>query len=303
MNKSVLSDFENNNNKWKLFAQISLYLTVAYFLLLFLNFPIGDYNFFFFFLSVWTGIIWFKERFSWKKESFYKINIMDKKPYWIEWGSDIFPFVIIFFLIRGFIGEPFKIPSGSMEPSLYTGDIVLTNKFNYGIKLPLSMHTLIKLNSVQRGDIIVFKYPPSPNVYYIKRVIGLPGDKIEYYFQEKKLIINDKEVKKSVTISNKNDNVLQLFTEYLNDKNHIIQLTNSSKTLAIPTGEGFMNKESCTFNLIKIECKIPTENYFAMGDNRDNSLDSRFWGFVPYKNITGNVSYAFNIFKFEFKQF
>lgn len=303
MDKKIILEFESNNKNWKIFAQIAMYITLAYFLLLFFNFPLGDYNFFFFLVSIWTGIIWFKEKFSWKKQAFYQTNFIKKKPYWIEWSSDIFPYVIVFFLIRGFVGEPFKIPSGSMEPTLYTGDIVLTNKFNYGIKSPLSNHTWAKRNPVKRGDVIVFKYPPSPNIYYIKRVIGLPGDKLEYYFQEKKLVINNEEIKRDVTTS-KNDNTnLQFFTENLEPKKHHIQLENSSKPLAIPTGEGFLNKENCTFNLVKIECSIPSENYFAMGDNRDNSLDSRFWGFVPYGNITGNVNYAFNIFKLDFKSF
>jgi signal peptidase I len=303
MDKKILLEFDNNNKKWKLFAQTAIYITVAYFLLLFFNFPLGDYNFFFFFVSLWTGAIWLKEKFYWKKQASYLTNFPKKKPYWIEWSSDIFPYVIVFFLIRGFIGEPFKIPSGSMEPTLYTGDIVLTNKFNYGIKSPLSSHTLVKRNDVKRGDVIVFKYPPSPNIYYIKRVIGLPGDKLEYYFQQKKLVINDKEIKRDVTTSNNIDTGLQYFIEHLEGKEHKIQLIKDEKPLAIPTGDGFLNKESCIFNLVKIECKIPNENYFAMGDNRDNSLDSRFWGFVPYGNITGSVNYAVNIFKFDFKSF
>lgn len=287
-----LQTFENQNKAWKKYAIAGIYLTILYFFLIFINAPVGDYNHFFLFVSLWTSILWAIEKFKWQKENSYREHFLKRRPWWIEWTSDIFPLVLIFFLFRGFIYEPFKIPSGSMEPTLYSGDIVLVNKFIYGIKSPVSKHKLINVENVKRGDIIVFKYPPNPQEYYIKRAVGMPGDKLEYVFQDKKLIINNKEIIHS-----------QDMIENLEGKLHKIQLMQDNGQLNIPTFEGFLNKDSCLFNLKKMVCNIPQGYYFAMGDNRDNSLDSRFWGFVPLENIVGTPDFAFNIFSYKFQTF
>lgn len=288
----TLKLFENKNKLWKNYAFIGINLTILYFLLIFFNFPVGNYNHFFFFVSLWTSVLWLVKRIKWLKDELYINNFLKKKIWWIEWTSDIFPLILVFFIFRGFVYEPFKIPSGSMEPTLYAGDIVLVNKFIYGIKSPLSNHKIINIKNINRGDIFIFKYPPNPNEYYIKRVIGIPTDKLEYLFQEKKLIINNKEITHSSEM-----------IENLEGKFHKIQLMKDSGQLNIPTFEGFLNKDNCTFNLQKMTCAIPQGYYFAMGDNRDNSLDSRFWGFVPLENIVGTPDVAFNIFSYKLQTF
>lgn len=294
---NTIKNFEEKNKKWKNYAVGGLYLSAAYFLMIFLNLPVGDYNHFFGFVALWTSLLWFVERFKWKKDPEYKTLA---KPKWLEWSVDIFPFVLVFFLLRGFIYEPFKIPSGSMEPTLYTNDIVLVNKFKYALKSPVSSDILIKRQDVKRGDIIVFKYPPNPHVYYIKRAIGLPGDTLEYRFQDKKLLINNQEITRTMI---KKDGNLEYYKENLLGFSHDIQLAAPNSEINIPTFEGFLNKESCKFSVQKMTCVLPQGYYFGMGDNRDNSLDSRFWGFIPEANITGTPDLSFNIFKLSAQTF
>lgn len=283
--------FEVKNNIWIKSAHILMWLSIFYFLCIFSGLPVGDFNYLFFFVSLWTLVFWVKNKTAWKKEFYYK-DLMNEneKLWWIEWTAGIFPLIFIFFIVRGFIVEPFKIPSGSMEPMFISGDIILVNKFYYNFKTPVFNINIKNNNSVKAGDVIVFKYPPDPNIYYIKRVVATPGDKIEYFFQTRQLNINNKTVVSSFQKTAKEYETkesVSIYKEKFSDKSHLIQLNLGKKDIVIPTFEGFLNKENCTFNLEKLVCSIPQGYYFAMGDNRDNSLDSRFWGFVPENNIIG----------------
>lgn len=284
--------FEVKNNTWIKSAHVFMWLSIFYFLCIFSGLPVGDFNYLFFFISLWTFCFWLKNRTSWKKEKFYNELMNDKeKLWWIEWTAGIFPLIFIFFMVRGFVIEPFKIPSGSMEPTFISGDIILVNKFYYNFKTPVFNLTIKKNNSVKAGDVVVFKYPPDPNIYYIKRVVAIPGDTIEYFFQTRQLNINNKIVnlsfeKKAKEYDTKED--VSVYRESFSDISHLIQFKFGKKDIIIPTFEGFLNKESCTFSVEKIMCSIPQGYYFTMGDNRDNSLDSRFWGFVSENNIIGH---------------
>ena len=203
-----------------------------------------------------------------------KIRPQDKKPSLIvEYGKSFFPVLLAVFIIRSFVVEPFKIPSGSMMPTLIAGDFIVVNKFTYGIRLPVWNKTLIKLGKPNRGDVFVFHYPKDPSIDYIKRVIGLPGDEIRY--ENKELFINGKPVnsilyqKYSYALNGNEMIDAKEFIETLDDLGHSILVHN------IPS-------ESYKFN-------VPEGNYFAMGDNRDNSSDSRVWGFVPDELLVGKA--------------
>lgn len=221
---------------------------------------------------------------------FRKLRTKDaKEPLWVEWGASFFPVILIVFVLRSFLFEPFKIPSGSMIPTLLVGDFILVNKFTYGIRLPVINKKIIDINSPQRGDVMVFRYPEDPSLDYIKRVVGLPGDTVSY--QNKRLTINGQPVS-----TLKMDDYLhperlyysEQFQEKLGDVEHRA-LTDAEAPAFIPDAARFPYRENCTYNAAGVSCKVPAGHYFMMGDNRDNSRDSRAWGFVPEANIVGKA--------------
>ncbi|MFD2368357.1 signal peptidase I [Pseudoduganella sp. GCM10020061] len=213
---------------------------------------------------------------------------MLRQPTWIEYSGSFFPVIALVFVLRSFLFEPFKIPSSSMVPTLLVGDFILVNKFTYGIRLPIINKKVIELNSPQRGDVMVFKYPKDMSQDYIKRVIGVPGDKITY--ENKRLTVNGKEIRYEPLedyLDDEQSVYHKQYMEHLAGKPHRI-LNHASNGLQSPVDE-FPNKQNCTYSYDKITCIVPEGNYFMMGDNRDNSLDSRYWGFVPDKNIVGKA--------------
>ena len=191
----------------------------------------------------------------------------------IEYSKSFFPVLLFVFVIRSFIVEPFKIPSGSMMPTLIAGDFIAVNKFSYGVRFPVINNVLIPNGMPERGDVVVFHYPMDTSIDYIKRVVGLPGDTIKY--ENKKLFINDKLVphvfeKDYEYMMNENYRVpAQEFTETLGEVKHSILIHN-------------VERESGSF-------VVPEGNYFVMGDNRDNSSDSRVWGFVSEDLLVGKA--------------
>jgi signal peptidase I len=212
-----------------------------------------------------------------------------KEPWWIEYPKSFFPVILIVFVLRSFLVEPFKIPSGSMIPTLLVGDFILVNKYTYGIRLPVINKKIIAINEPERGDVMVFRYPEDPSVDYIKRVVGLPGDKIAY--EGKRLIINGKEVpRKDAGDYLLKDKIqyLKQYTETLGNVEHTI-LLDTSEPAALPYVKQFPLRENCIYNNNGVMCTVPPGNYFMMGDNRDNSSDSRVWGFVPEANIVGKA--------------
>jgi signal peptidase I len=211
------------------------------------------------------------------------------QPWWLDWTAGLFPVILAVFVLRSFLFEPFKIPSGSMIPTLLVGDLILVNKFTYGIRLPVVNIKLTQGQAPQRGDVMVFRYPPKPSLDYIKRVVGVPGDEVAYL--DKKLTINGKPVSKSALSDFFDEDAMlyfKQFEEVLGDRRHPI-LNDDSRPAFIPGVENFPFKQNCRYSVEGVVCKVPEGQYFMMGDNRDNSLDSRYWGFVPDKNIVGKA--------------
>ncbi len=215
-----------------------------------------------------------------------------KEPVWVEYGASFFPVILIVFLLRSFIVEPFKIPSGSMIPTLLVGDFIAVNKFSYGIRLPVLNKKIIDLGSPQRGDVVVFRYPPDPSLDYIKRVVGLPGDRVAYL--NKRLTINGQPVavEKAVDYFDP-ERMLYTprYTEKLADVEHML-LIEEDAPLHVPYVMQFPQRDNCLYNTEGVVCEVPSGHYFMMGDNRDNSQDSRVWGFVPEENLVGKAFFV-----------
>lgn len=245
-----------------------------------------------FWLLVVSGGIWILDAFWLKK----KRPADAKDPWWVEYGSSFFPVILFVFVLRSFIVEPFKIPSGSMIPTLEVGDFILVNKYTYGIRLPVLNSKIIDLNTPQRGDVMVFRYPEDPSQDYIKRVIGLPGDKVAY--QNKRLFINGQEIERTRMADYLHPERLQYsrqFVEKLGKLEHRI-LNDDDVPSFIRDAVRFPHHENCLYNNAGVICTVPAGNYFMLGDNRDNSRDSRFWGFVPEENIVGKAFFIwFNL--------
>ena len=214
------------------------------------------------------------------------------QPWWLDWTAGLFPVILIVFLLRSFLFEPFKIPSGSMIPTLMIGDLILVNKFHYGVRLPVINQKITEGTPPARGDVMVFRYPPRPSQDYIKRVVGIPGDEVAYL--NKKLTINGKPLSKTSMPDFFDDDAMHYskqFEEVLGDKTH--RLLNEETQPAFVSGASdFEFKQNCNYSIEGVVCKVPAGHYFMMGDNRDNSLDSRYWGFVPDKNIVGKAFYV-----------
>ncbi len=226
-------------------------------------------------LVVVTGLIWLLDTllFARKRSAGQEHNEEQtiKEPVILEYAKFLFPVVLIVFLLRGFIAEPFRIPSGSMLPTLEVGDFILVNKFAYGIRIPVWNKKVFGSGTPHRGDVVVFRYPEDPSVDYIKRIIGVPGDEVAYY--NKVIYINGKKMpQQNVGTYHQDGSYVQYqrFHEDLKTVQHDIL-----KTDIVGTGDFVI--------------KVPAHSYFAMGDNRDNSRDSRYWGFVPDKNLIGQA--------------
>ncbi len=212
-----------------------------------------------------------------------------KEPLWVEWGASFFPVILIVFVLRSFLFEPFKIPSGSMLPTLEIGDFILVNKFTYGIRLPVINKKIISINQPQRGDVMVFRYPENPSLDYIKRVVGIPGDTVAY--QYKRLTVNGQPVDSTKIFDYHHPERLYYSDQFVAKMGKVEHryLNDSDAPAFIPDATQFPYRENCTYNAAGVICKVPPGHYFMMGDNRDNSRDSRFWGFVPDENIVGKA--------------
>ncbi len=214
------------------------------------------------------------------------------QPWWLDWTAGLFPVIVVVFLLRSFVFEPFKIPSGSMIPTLLIGDLILVNKFTYGLKLPVIHTRLTEGNPVQRGDVLVFRYPPKPSVDYIKRVVGVPGDEVAYL--NKTLTVNGQPVPQVQTSDFFDESTMEYykqFDETLGAKGHRM-IVDPRRPAFVAGADNFKYKENCRYSVEGVTCKVPPGHYFMMGDNRDNSLDSRFWGFVPDQNVVGKAFFV-----------
>ncbi|HFD79322.1 MAG TPA: signal peptidase I [Gammaproteobacteria bacterium] len=197
-----------------------------------------------------------------------------KEPTLVEYAKSFFPVILVVLLLRSFLVEPFRIPSGSMMPTLLVGDFILVNKYDYGIRLPVLNTKVLDIGEPQRGDVVVFRFPKDPSVDYIKRVVGLPGDHVVY--RNKTLTINGEQVPQ-IPIgtyigsgSGLSMSGASLRREKLGKVEHDI--------LVVPRMPG-----------VSTDVVVPPGHYFVMGDNRDNSNDSRYWGFVPDGNLVGKA--------------
>lgn len=274
-----------------------------------------------FVLTIGTGIIWFLDVFYFSRQRRARANAalaefdarhaklreegikvddagrarleaeLLRQPTWIEYSGSFFPVIALVFFLRSFLYEPFKIPSSSMVPTLVTGDLILVNKFTYGIRLPIINTKIIDINEPQRGDVMVFKYPKNMSLDYIKRVIGVPGDKIVY--KNKRLTINGEEVSYQPLPDYLNEerlNYSKQFMEHLPDVPH--KILNDERAPVYINPQPFPQQDLCSYNAEGLVCTVPSGHYFMMGDNRDNSEDSRFWGFVPEENIVGKAFFV-----------
>ncbi|MCK5903328.1 MAG: signal peptidase I [Cocleimonas sp.] len=201
----------------------------------------------------------------------------DDPPLLLDYARSFFPVLLIVVFLRSFVAEPFRIPSGSMIPTLEIGDFILVQKYAYGIRLPIIHKKIISVGEPERGDVMVFRYPRDPAVNYIKRVIGLPGDRISLT-ADKQLIVNGKKA----SYTDKKD--LLVDTNYGKMPARIY-----NETLSSSKGDISHAMQIFEGGTKPIDIVVPDKHYFVMGDNRDNSSDSRVWGFVPEKNIVGKA--------------
>ena len=235
------------------------------------------------FLTFLSGTIWLIDNLffaSKRHNSTAKIdtaresNTRTETPLIVDYARSFFPIFFFVLILRSFIVEPFRIPSGSMMPTLLIGDFILVNKYDYGIRLPVLNSKIIANKTPSRGDIIVFRYPEDPSIPFIKRVVGLPGDHIAYY--DKTLYINGESMQQTMSGIYKTNGAgkvmdgASLRVENLKDLKHDILID--------------MNRYSGD-----IEGIVPEGHYFVLGDNRDNSKDSRYWGYVPDGNLIGRA--------------
>ena len=228
-------------------------------------------------LTLVSGVIWGVDAMFFARNRKPPAGDERAEPLIVDYARSLFPVFFIVLVLRSFIVEPFRIPSASMMPTLLRGDFILVNKYDYGIRLPAVNTKVFGDGTPQRGDVVVFRYPEDPAVPFIKRVVGVPGDHLQY--KDKKLTINGVEV------------ALQLKEVYHSDG--VGRRANGSYRLAEQLGE---LEHDILINPLQppqvaIDRTIPAGHYFVLGDNRDNSRDSRYWGLVPDENLVGRAFY------------
>ncbi len=237
-----------------------------------------------------TGVIWLIDISVWKPKRIQAADNLQqqgiepkvisnayKEPLMVEYARSFFPVILAVLILRSFLVEPFRIPSGSMMPTLLSGDFILVNKYTYGIRLPVLNKKVLALGDPERGDVVVFRYPKNPSVDYIKRVVGLPGDTISYL--GKQVYVNGVVAKQTSlgTYTTTGEGLHMTGAD-----RRIENLAGVEHQILVVRGRG-SNPEN------KVEFIVPEGQYFVMGDNRDNSNDSRVWGFVPDENLVGRA--------------
>jgi signal peptidase I len=231
-------------------------------------------------LTLVAGLVWMIDSLFFRRSRMdravqNKVQIA-RDPVIVEYSRSLFPILLIVLLFRSFLFEPFKIPSGSMIPTLLIGDFIVVNKYAYGLRLPVLHKKIVELGEPQRGDVIVFRYPVDPSVNFIKRLVGLPGDTVAY--RNKQLFVNGEPV----------------------DREVLGRYSSSEVKCAIPRSDAIRSQEKLgevNHDILIHESSgsrngqwvVPEGHYFAMGDNRDRSNDSREWGFVPEENLMGRA--------------
>lgn len=229
-----------------------------------------------FYATIITGIICLLDLFFLApKRKRAKGTTAAKLPIIIDYARSFFPVLLIVFLLRSFLFEPFRIPSGSLEPTLLIGDFILVNKYDYGVRLPVVHNKVFENSQPKRGDIMVFRWPANPSVDFIKRVIGLPGDRISYI--NKELFVNGEKIPQEF--------LQKSFSE--DEEGEASQVIEKQENLLGVKHKIYIDPAKTSRDYRDIV--VPQGMYFVMGDNRDGSADSRYWGFVPDKNIVGKA--------------
>lgn len=265
------------------------------------------------FVTLCSGIVWALDKFKWSKRRQQQaaailnvdtnaitkdqVNELAPQPSWVESVGSVFPVIGLVLVVRSFIYEPFQIPSGSMMPTLLVGDFILVEKFAYGLKDPVFRSQLVETGKPERGDVVVFKYPPQPSIDFIKRVVGLPGD-VVHYTQDKRVCIQAKGESecKYVQVSNVHE------SSFMQNGEPLVEMTEKlgqvdNQILINPYLPNFVEQYYPTPGLGV--WTVPEGQYFVLGDNRDNSKDSRFWGFVPEENLVGKAVAIWISFEFD----
>jgi signal peptidase I len=283
----------------------------------------GNFSLLLFILSAVTLLYWLAERFYFAKQRAREVALAEQEieqrrarlaaqgithldtlkpeereqrlaqPWWLDWTAGLFPVILAVFLLRSFVFEPFKIPSGSMIPTLVVGDLILVNKFHYGIRLPVLHKKILANNDPKRGDVMVFRFPANPSQDYIKRVVGIPGDTVSYRNQT--LSVNGVELPREKLDPYYDEDAQAYstrFEEDLTGLKHQVLVDPSRLNLYRAPTPPFPGAENCVYSLDGVSCKVPAGHYFMLGDNRDSSLDSRYWGFVPDENIVGKAFFV-----------
>ena len=276
-----------------------------------------DFNLILVPLTIALGFIWLLDKLTLKQR---KTRGRGKESLLVRWAYDFFPVLAVVLVVRSFLIEPFNIPSSSMVPTLYTGDFIAVNKYAYGVRLPLTYNKVLDTGSPEHGDVIVFRYPENPSIYYIKRVIGLPGDTVSY--NQGQIAINDVPVDtKSVNFDANTDLTAQLypagqvmpgqvlteneatqmgqqeedqaqyFQETQGENKHLVRYLSDMNSSQYAPFLQQQSPEVVSSAGTEWQVTVPVGEYFVMGDNRDRSADGRFWGFVPDENLAGKAVY------------
>ncbi|KGO98234.1 signal peptidase I [Novilysobacter defluvii] len=230
-------------------------------------------------LTLLTGLVWLLDRLVLARRRAAHRTLLDDdgEPWYVDYSRAFFPVLLVVLVLRSFVAEPFRIPSNSMMPTLLTGDFILVNKFSYGLRLPITNDKFLAIGEPERGDVVVFRPPHLPRQDWIKRVVGLPGDRIGY--RDNQVFINGEAVEyESLGLYEGRGNGTEmtgaeLLVEHLAGRDH--QVLERTMTPFRDPGEG--------------EWTVPEGHYFVMGDNRDNSEDSRYWGYLPEENLRGRA--------------
>lgn len=276
-----------------------------------------DFNLILVPLTLGLGIVWLLDKLALKQR---KTKGRGNESLLVRWAYDFFPVLAVVLIVRSFLIEPFNIPSSSMVPTLYTGDFIAVNKYAYGVRLPLTYNKVLDTGSPEHGEVAVFRYPENPSIYYIKRVIGLPGDTVSY--NQGQLAINGTPVEtkpvdfdanpdltsqlypaglvapgqsftetEAARMGQQEEQQAQYFQETQGDNQHLVRYVGETNSSQYAPFLQQQSPEVVSSAGTQWRITVPEDQYFVMGDNRDRSADGRFWGFVPDENLAGKAVY------------